>query len=99
MTLHTKLVVTVLLTLLLTQPVFAGELATNFKKAYTGSNGTVTFNHQAHADRLKDCAFCHNGLKSFGGTVNEAFGHKFCLACHQTRENAPVDCQACHKST
>jgi hypothetical protein len=85
------------LILSLAQPLLATELATNFTKDYTGSEGVVSFNHQTHADQLKDCAFCHNNLKSFGGIVDEEFGHKFCRACHMTHENIPTDCKSCHK--
>jgi len=86
-----------LLALVFAGSALAAGLDTNFKKSYSGSQGTVSFDHQGHADRLKDCAFCHNGLKSFGGSVTEEFGHKFCLVCHQTKEKAPTDCKGCHK--
>jgi len=88
-----------LLLALATTVALAAELAPNFKKTYPASAGSVRFNHQDHAERLKDCAFCHNGLTSFGGKVNEDFAHKFCLTCHQTHDSAPVDCQDCHMST
>jgi len=93
-----RLALAILLFALLTAgPALAAGLDPNFKKSYTGPQGTVTFDHQAHAERLQDCAFCHNGLKSFGGSVTEDFGHKFCLTCHQTKDNAPTDCKDCHK--
>jgi len=93
---HLALII-VLFLILATAAALAEGLDTNFKKSYIGPQGTITFDHQMHADRLKDCAFCHNGLKSFGGSVNEEFGHKFCLVCHKTKEKAPTDCKGCHK--
>lgn len=90
-------ILALLLATLVAGVALAAGLDPNFKKSYPGEQGTVAFNHQAHAERLKDCAFCHNGLNAFGDKVTEEFGHKFCLACHQTKENAPTDCKGCHK--
>lgn len=92
-----KFVFTLALLLMTAYPVLGADLDPRFKKTYPGSEGAITFNHQLHAERLKDCAFCHNSLEAYGGTVNEEFGHKFCLTCHQTKEKAPTECKGCHK--
>jgi len=68
----------------------------NFKISFESSEGTVVFDHGAHAfGRVKDCAVCHGALDSFGGEVNELFAHNFCEKCHASCD-APTDCTGCH---
>lgn len=78
-------------------PVFA-DLDPNFTKTYDTSKGVITFNHQGHAELLKDCASCHGQLEQFGGQVNKDFGHKVCKVCHQAdaTKTAPTICTGCH---
>ena len=67
-----------------------------FKKTYQSTSGVVTFDHGSHAfGRVKDCAFCHSALKTFGGKMNELFAHNFCKACHESN-NGPSECKGCH---
>ena len=67
-----------------------------FIKSYDNSAGEVTFNHTKHAESfIDDCGFCHSALRTFGGQVNELFGHKVCRVCHETH-NGPLECNKCH---
>ena len=72
----------------------AGSL--KFIKTYENSAGAVTFHHTRHAESfLDECGFCHSALRTFGGQVNELFGHKVCRVCHETH-NGPLECNQCH---
>ncbi|PLX98046.1 MAG: hypothetical protein C0623_13995 [Desulfuromonas sp.] len=63
---------------------------------YKGEHGTVTFLHKKHSERnAADCGFCHSALRTFGGTVDQLYGHSICLKCHEER-NGPTECGQCH---
>lgn len=96
-----KLLVVIIAAFLVCAGAYAGEeLDPNFTKEYPNSKGTVTFNHQLHAEKLGECADCHTQFKAFGGTVDKKYGHKACKSCHkdvlQLTPNAPVSCTGCH---
>lgn len=88
-----------LLTALFFVDAFAAEpKAHEFRKTYQTTAGVVVFDHAAHAmGRVKDCAFCHSGLKTFGGKMNELFAHTFCKKCHESG-HGPTECNGCHKA-
>ena len=79
---------------------YASDLDPNFTKEYPNSKGTVTFNHQLHAESVGECVNCHTQLKAFGGAVDKKYGHKVCKSCHkdilQSVPNSPVACTGCH---
>ena len=72
----------------------------------------VTFDHKAHADRVKgNCKACHHkdeagkeqkcsachGAKADGKKVElKEAFHKTCKDCHK-KENGPSKCDGCHK--
>lgn len=72
----------------------------------------VTFDHKAHADRVKgDCKACHHkdeagkeqkcsachGAKADGKKVElKEAFHKTCKDCHK-KEKGPTKCDACHQ--
>ena len=63
---------------------------------YEASQGKVTFNHKAHADKLKDCAKCHQG-KPAKIEVTKDVAHKdLCKKCH-AEMGGPTKCGVCHK--
>jgi hypothetical protein len=99
-TMKKMLVVIIALVLACTYAYAGGELNPDFTKEYPNSKGTVTFNHQLHAEVLGECADCHAQLKAFGDIVDKKFGHKVCKTCHkdniQSAPNAPVACTGCH---
>lgn len=69
-----------------------------FNRTFPSSRGDVVFDHEAHAmGRVRDCATCHSALKTFGGKVDELFGHTFCKSCHE-EEEGPTECSGCHKN-
>ena len=65
---------------------------------FPAKNGTVTFPHRAHQERLKDCKTCH--ATAAGGKI-EGFGkdkaHALCRACHEKEKKGPTKCTDCHK--
>lgn len=62
----------------------------------TGRKATaVTFSHSEHAktgDKFKDCAGCHNAVKS------QKTAHKYCADCHKSVNKGPraMTCKECH---
>jgi len=63
---------------------------------YKASVGDVSFPHKKHTtDQYEDCGFCHSALRTFGGKMNELYGHNICLKCHETR-SGPTACDQCH---
>lgn len=60
--------------------------------------GTITLQHKAHADRIKDCSKCH--ATAAGGDkflpMGMMKGHTTCKACHQAN-GGPTNCGDCHK--
>jgi hypothetical protein len=95
-----KILVVLLAIALSCTPVFGAAQDPNFVTAYETKKGLVTFNHQAHAESIGECANCHGQLEAFGGEVNKKFGHVVCKQCHkdilQLSPNAPVKCNGCH---
>lgn len=64
---------------------------------YEAKNGTVTFNHKAHQEKLnKDCAKCHEGTPA-KIAINKDVAHKLCKGCHETGKMGPTKCNECHK--
>lgn len=62
---------------------------------YENAKGNVSFDHKAHAEKLGDCAKCHEGEPA-KIEVNKDFGHSTCKDCH-TEMNGPTKCNDCHK--
>lgn len=73
----------------------------------------VTFQHKAHADRIKNCQECHH--KNEKGKEEKCFNchkakkegnalelkeamHKKCKTCHQKEKKGPTKCAECHKA-
>jgi cytochrome c553 len=64
---------------------------------YEASQGKVTFNHKAHADKLKDCAKCHGKEKPAKIAITKDVAHKdLCKKCH-AEMGGPTKCGDCHK--
>jgi hypothetical protein len=72
----------------------------------------VVFPHKAHAERIKNCEFCHHKDKPghevscFACHKAEKKGavisfkdamHERCKGCHQKEKKGPTACNACHK--
>lgn len=63
---------------------------------FEAKNGTVTFNHKAHQQRVKgDCSKCHQGTPA-KIEINKEVAHKLCTGCHREM-NGPTKCGDCHK--
>lgn len=64
---------------------------------YEASQGKVTFNHKAHAEKLKnDCSKCHQG-KPAKIAISKDVAHKeLCVKCHKEM-GGPSKCGDCHK--
>ncbi len=72
-------------------PVLASEVF-----EFKAKNGTVTFDHTAHQQRLNgDCAKCHQGTPGKIG-INRDVAHDMCTNCHREM-NGPTRCNDCHK--
>jgi cytochrome c553 len=63
---------------------------------YEASQGKVTFNHKAHADKLKDCAKCHKGTPAKIEVTKDVAHKDLCKKCHQEM-GGPTKCGDCHK--
>lgn len=63
---------------------------------YEAKQGKVTFNHKAHADKLKDCAKCHQGTPAKIDVTKEGAHKDTCKSCHQ-QMGGPTKCGDCHK--
>jgi len=76
------------------------------------TKSAVTFDHKAHADRIKNCAECHH--KDAAGKEQKCSGchkakmekekesfkevmHTKCKGCHQKGKKGPTKCDDCHK--
>ncbi len=72
----------------------------------------VVFPHKAHADRIKNCEFCHH--KDTAGKEQSCFNchkaekkgnviafkdamHERCKGCHSKEKKGPTMCNGCHK--
>lgn len=73
---------------------FAAVAADTYK--FEAKNGTVTFDHKGHSERLKDCAKCHEGTPA-KFEINKDVAHKLCKGCHETGKQGPTKCNECHK--
>lgn len=73
---------------------------------YASKWGIVTFEHQAHLQRAKDCLTCHHQGVEMGRCgnchgvipglpVREDVLHKKCTQCHWT-SGGPTGCSGCH---
>ncbi|WP_305046628.1 cytochrome c3 family protein [Geoalkalibacter sp.] len=76
---------------------FAGAVYAFAADVYTyeAKNGNVTFNHKAHAEKLGDCAKCHEGTPG-PIDVTKDWAHQTCTGCHKEM-NGPAKCNECHK--
>lgn len=77
---------------------FAGAVYAFAADVYTyeAKNGTVTFDHKTHVERIGgDCAKCHEGTPA-AIDVNKDWAHKTCTGCHKEM-NGPTKCNDCHK--
>lgn len=77
---------------------FAGAIYAFAADVYTyeAKNGNVTFDHKMHADKLGDCAKCHQGEPG-PIEMSKDFAHKEgCNDCHKAM-GAPSKCNDCHK--
>jgi cytochrome c553 len=63
---------------------------------YETKQGNVTFNHKAHADKLKDCAKCHQGTPAKIEVTKDGAHKDTCKSCHQ-QMGGPTKCGDCHK--
>ncbi len=64
--------------------------------SYEASNGNVTFDHAAHADKMA-CSKCHPTDPAVAIVINKDIAHTLCKGCHQTSGgNAPTACAGCH---
>lgn len=63
---------------------------------YEASQGKVTFNHKAHAEKLKDCAKCHQGTPAKMAIDKKSAHKEMCKDCHQEM-GGPTKCGDCHK--
>ena len=62
-----------------------------------GKQGKVSFNHKAHADKVKDCAKCHGKEKPAKIAIDKDKAHgAACKDCHKAM-NGPTKCGDCHK--
>jgi hypothetical protein len=59
-------------------------------------NGPVTFDHKAHADKLGDCAKCHEGTPGKIEINKESAHGPACKDCH-AKQTGPTKCGECHK--
>ncbi|RQW82391.1 MAG: cytochrome C [Geobacter sp.] len=65
---------------------------------FPASMGKVSFPHQKHIDKLKDCTLCH--ATKAGGKIagfDKAKAHKLCIDCHKKMKSGPTGCKDCHK--
>ncbi|MBW2262723.1 MAG: cytochrome c3 family protein [Deltaproteobacteria bacterium] len=74
--------------------------------------GTITFGHKEHEDRL-DCMKCHHEMEDAQGEARschdchnpqavDTFGakkafHLQCLGCHKQEKKGPAKCAGCHQ--
>jgi hypothetical protein len=63
---------------------------------YEAKNGNVTFDHKTHADRLGDCAQCHEGTPAKIEVTKDAAHGPVCKDCH-AKQAGPTKCAECHK--
>jgi predicted CXXCH cytochrome family protein len=72
-------------------PAFAADVV-----KFEAKNGTVTFNHKAHQQRVKgDCSRCHQGTPA-KIEIKKDVAHSLCTGCHREM-NGPTKCGDCHK--
>ena len=85
-------ILTMVILLVFATTAIAGEVFT-----YEASKGTVTFQHDAHKERLGgDCSKCHEGTPG-KFEVNKKVAHTdLCKKCHKAM-NGPTRCYDCHK--
>ena len=63
---------------------------------YETKKGNVTFNHKAHAEKLGDCAKCHEGEPAKIAIDKTAAHGAACKDCHKEL-GGPTKCNDCHK--
>ena len=87
-----KLIATLALTLIAAGTALAADTMT-----FPAKNGTVTFEHKLHQQRVGDCKTCHEKgpgkIEGFG----KEWAHKTCKGCHEQKKAGPTKCGECHK--
>ncbi len=62
---------------------------------YENKQGKVTFNHKAHADKMK-CDACHQGAPAKIAVSKDTAHKAVCKECHAAK-GGPTKCNECHK--
>jgi hypothetical protein len=62
---------------------------------YETKQGTVTFNHKVHGEKL-GCKSCHEGTPAKLEVTKEKAHGTLCKDCHKEK-NGPTKCGDCHK--
>lgn len=86
-----KLIVVAMLVAFAATVAYAADVVT-----YENSKGNVTFDHKAHADKLGDCAKCHEGEPAKIAIDKEGAHGAACKDCHKDM-GGPTKCNDCHK--
>jgi c(7)-type cytochrome triheme protein len=75
-------------------PIMAQEKKAPEKLTFQAKTGNVTYDHAAHAKRLKDdCTACHDKL--FPQSATAPLNYK--AAMHRTAETKQLSCGFCHR--
>lgn len=85
-----KVVAAVALTLAFAVSAMAADSVT-----YKAKNGTVTFNHKAHGEKL-GCKACHEGTPAKIAVDKEKAHGATCKGCHTEKKAGPTKCGECH---
>ncbi len=88
-----KLLITALLAVFASAPVFAADAPETV--TLNAKNGNVTFNHKEHSAKM-ECSTCHQGEPGKMELDKDA-AHKLCKGCHQDKGAGPTKCGECHK--
>ena len=76
---------------------FASAAVANDVYTYEASKGTVTFQHEAHKERVGgDCSKCHKGTPGKFEVTKKVAHTELCKKCHKAM-NGPTRCNDCHK--
>lgn len=85
-----KLLIVVMLVAFAATAAYAADVV-----KFEAKNGTVTFNHKAHGEKL-GCDACHQGTPA-KIVVDKAAAHgAVCKSCHKAK-GGPTKCGDCHK--
>jgi predicted CXXCH cytochrome family protein len=64
---------------------------------FPASMGKVSFPHQAHKVKLKNCKLCHEKALGKIEGFDKQKAHKLCIDCHKKMNAGPTKCTECHK--